>query len=63
MDIRLTLSLKYVNDQYEQIGNTVVNVPYELDEQVARFKLESLGLNIDVLSEEQRAYLDSWQEH
>lgn len=57
------LSLKYVNDQYEQIGNTVVNVPYELDEQVARFKLESLGLNIDVLSEEQRAYLDSWQEH
>ncbi|WP_018753263.1 adenosylhomocysteinase [Paenibacillus sanguinis] len=57
------LSLKYVNDQYEQIGNTVVNVPYELDEQVARFKLESLGLNIDVLSGEQRAYLDSWQEH
>ncbi|WMT42433.1 adenosylhomocysteinase [Paenibacillus sp. D2_2] len=57
------LSLKYVNDQYEQIGKTVVNVPYELDEQVARFKLESLGVNIDSLTEEQRTYLDSWQEH
>lgn len=57
------LSLKYVNDQYERIGKTVINVPYELDEQVARYKLESLGMNIDTLSGEQRAYLDSWQEH
>lgn len=57
------LSLKYVNDRYKEIGKTVVNVPYELDEQVARFKLESLGINIDTLSAEQRAYLDSWQEH
>lgn len=57
------LSLKYVNEQYEQIGKTVVNVPYELDEQVARFKLESLGVNIDSLTDEQRTYLDSWQEH
>ncbi|MFD1176046.1 adenosylhomocysteinase [Paenibacillus puldeungensis] len=57
------LSLKYVNDCYKEIGNTVVNVPYELDEQVARFKLESLGVGIDALSAEQSAYLDSWQEH
>ncbi|MNM96315.1 Adenosylhomocysteinase [compost metagenome] len=57
------LSLKYVNERYEKIGKTVVNVPYELDEQVARFKLESLGFGIDALSDEQRAYLDSWQEH
>ncbi|UHA74134.1 adenosylhomocysteinase [Paenibacillus sp. 481] len=57
------MSLKYVNDQHEQIGNKVVNVPYELDEQVARYKLESLGITIDKLSAEQSAYLDSWQEH
>jgi len=57
------MSLKYVNDQYETIGNRVVNVPYELDEQVARFKLESLGTGIDRLTEEQKQYLDSWQEH
>lgn len=57
------MSLKYVNDHYEQIGAQVVNVPYELDEQVARFKLESLGLGVDSLSAEQKAYLESWTEH
>ncbi|WP_409341255.1 adenosylhomocysteinase [Paenibacillus sp. MBLB4367] len=57
------MSLKYVNDQYKEIGSQVVNVPYELDEQVARFKLESLGIGIDSLSAEQKAYLDSWAEH
>jgi adenosylhomocysteinase len=57
------ISLKYVNDQYNSIGKKVVNVPYELDEQVAKFKLESLGISIDSLSKEQRDYLDSWTEH
>ena len=57
------LALKYVNDQYQAIGNKVVNVPYELDEQVARFKLASMGLAIDALTEEQTAYLSGWAEH
>jgi len=57
------MSLKYVNDHYKEIGSRVVNVPYELDEQVARYKLESLGIGIDSLTEQQRAYLDSWAEH
>ncbi|MNC15085.1 Adenosylhomocysteinase [compost metagenome] len=57
------LSLKYVNDQYKAIGNKVVNVPYELDEQVARFKLASMGLAIDALTEEQKTYLEGWSEH
>jgi adenosylhomocysteinase len=57
------MSLKYVNDMYKEIGTKVVNVPYELDEQVARFKLESLGLGIDKLSAEQKTYLESWVEH
>lgn len=57
------MSLKYVNEQYKAIGNKVVNVPYELDEQVARYKLASLGTSIDKLTDEQKAYLDSWAEH
>lgn len=57
------LSLKHVNDQYQRIGNRVVNVPYELDEQVALYKLESLGIQIDSLSAEQKSYLDSWAQH
>lgn len=57
------MSLKYVNDNYKAIGNHVVNVPYALDELVARYKLESLGAGIDSLSAEQERYLASWQEH
>ncbi|RAP76929.1 adenosylhomocysteinase [Paenibacillus montanisoli] len=57
------MSLKYVNDNYNAIGKKVVNVPYALDEQVARYKLEAIGTGIDTLSDEQKAYLDSWQEH
>ncbi|OUM95938.1 MAG: adenosylhomocysteinase [Thermobacillus sp. ZCTH02-B1] len=57
------LALKYVNESHEQIGRRVVNVPYEIDEEVARLKLESMGLSIDRLNDEQRKYLESWQEH
>jgi len=57
------ISLKYVNDQYEALGAKVINVPYELDEQVARYKLASLNMGIDSLTAEQVAYLDSWTEH
>jgi adenosylhomocysteinase len=65
MDMTFALqavSLKYINEHYERIGPQVVKVPFELDEQVARYKLESLGIHIDRLTEEQRAYLDSWTE-
>lgn len=57
------LSLKYVNDQYKAIGDKVVNVPYELDEQVARFKLASMDISIDQLTAEQKSYLAGWAEH
>ena len=54
------LSLRYVQQNRDRIGNRVENVPYELDELVARYKLESLGVKIDSLSPEQKAYLESW---
>lgn len=57
------LALKYVNEHYEEIGKRVVNIPYETDERVARYKLEALGAAIDTLTEEQRDYLDSWAAH
>jgi adenosylhomocysteinase len=57
------MSLKYVNEQYKALGKTVVTVPYDLDEQVARFKLESMGMGIDTLTDAQVSYLDSWAEH
>jgi len=65
MDMTFALqavSLAYVNEQYKNIGKKVLNVPYELDAMVAQFKLEALGIGIDKLTEEQKAYLDSWVE-
>ena len=65
MDMTFALqavSLAYVNEQYKSLGNKVVDVPYELDESVARYKLEALGLSIDQLTKEQKDYLDSWTE-
>ncbi|GGN96537.1 adenosylhomocysteinase [Saccharibacillus kuerlensis] len=54
------LSLRYVNEHYESIGHHMIKVPYELDEQVARYKLESMGIQIDELNEMQKTYLQSW---
>jgi adenosylhomocysteinase len=57
------MALKYVNEQYNDIGRQVINLPYATDEQVARYKLEALGMGIDVLTDDQRRYLDNWMDH
>jgi adenosylhomocysteinase len=55
------LCLLYVNEHHASIGAKVIDVPYALDEQVAFYFLESLGIHIDDLSEEQAKYLASWR--
>ena len=65
MDMTFALqavSLAYVNEQYKNIGKSVLNVPYELDAMVAQYKLEALQIGIDKLTDEQKSYLDSWVE-
>jgi adenosylhomocysteinase len=37
-------------------------VPEEIDREIARLKLATMGLEIDQLTEEQERYLASWQE-
>jgi len=37
-------------------------VPEDIDREIARLKLESMGVTIDTLTEEQIKYLNSWQE-
>jgi len=48
------------------VGNSlkprVYPVPEEIDKQVARLKLQSLGISIDSLTSEQQEYLTSWEE-
>lgn len=56
------LSVEYAVKQAGTLENRVYVVPPEIDVEVARLKLSALGLAIDVLSEEQQRYLESWTE-
>ena len=46
----------------EKLEPKVYDVPREIDETVARLKLDGMGIEIDVLTEEQERYLTSWKE-
>jgi adenosylhomocysteinase len=37
-------------------------VPTEIDNEIARLKLEAMGVKIDNLTDEQLHYLNSWEE-
>ncbi len=56
------LSAQYLARQSKNLQNTVYPVPLEIDERIARMKLKSLGIGIDKLTIEQKAYLAAWQE-
>ncbi|MGI6119403.1 MAG: adenosylhomocysteinase [Desulfosporosinus sp.] len=54
------LSLQYVALNHNNLAAKVYPVNTEIDEKVAMLKLQSLGLSIDKLTDEQAAYLASW---
>jgi len=56
------LAVEYLATRKERLPPGVYNVPQELDQEVARLKLSSMGIRIDELTEEQRRYLSSWEE-
>ncbi|MEM1873551.1 MAG: adenosylhomocysteinase [Acidilobaceae archaeon] len=55
------LSILYLKEKRGKLEPRVYDVPAEIDERVARLKLEALGIEIDELTEEQRVYLESWK--
>lgn len=55
------LSLYYLATQDKPLPAKVYSVPREMDERVARLKLEALNLRIDELSEEQKIYIGNWR--
>ena len=55
------LSLQYINEHYKELSPQILNVPQSVDEKVAELKLQSEGIVIDELTEEQSKYLDSWE--
>ena len=56
------LSAEYLARNYKNLPRAVVPVPPEIDREIARLKLQSMGCRIDDLSAEQEKYLASWSE-
>jgi adenosylhomocysteinase len=56
------LSAEYVVAHADELEPRVYVVPEEIDREIARLKLESMGVEIDSLTEEQARYLASWDE-
>lgn len=56
------LSLEYLVHHAHEMEKKVFSVPEEIDRQIARLKLEAMGIQIDTLTPEQIAYLNSWEE-
>ena len=57
-----SLSAEFMVKNAEKLENIVYGVPEDIDNEIARLKLESMGINIDILTEQQIKYLNSWQE-
>jgi len=56
------LSAEYVVGNATTLERKVYPVPEEIDNEIARLKLETMGVGIDTLTDEQARYLDSWDE-
>jgi adenosylhomocysteinase len=55
------LSARYLLQHARELEPRVHRLPAEIDEQVARWKLESLGIRLDALTPEQERFLQSWE--
>jgi adenosylhomocysteinase len=56
------LCLEYVSANKSNIETKVHSVPPEIDKDIARLKLQAMGIQIDQLTPEQAKYLSSWEE-
>jgi len=54
------LSAEFMANEYQNLDNQVYVVPRDIDNEVGRLKLLSMGIEIDELSDEQEKYLNSW---
>ena len=54
------LSVEYLAQTGHTLSSKVYPVPRDIDEEVGRLKLQSMGIQIDTLTAEQEKYLSSW---
>jgi len=57
-----SLGVEWLLRHHATLKPNVYPIPRELDEEIARLKLEALGVRIDALTPEQAAYLASWEQ-
>jgi len=55
------LSCEHIIKNADSLEKTVYPVPQEIDNKIAALKLKAMGVQIDVLTEEQKKYLNSWE--
>ena len=56
------LAAEYAVENAGKLERKVYVVPDEIDREIARLKLQTMGIEIDQLTEEQAKYLASWDE-
>jgi adenosylhomocysteinase len=56
------LGADYMLRNADKLENKVYVIPEEVDQDIARLKLEAMGVHIDTLTPEQEKYLASWEE-
>jgi adenosylhomocysteinase len=54
------LACEYLVKNKGQLEPKVYNIPAEIDQEIARLKLQAMGLSIDTLTAEQEEYINSW---
>ncbi|HLB59611.1 MAG TPA: adenosylhomocysteinase, partial [Bdellovibrionota bacterium] len=55
------LAAEYVLKHHKEMTKKVYSIPSDVDREIARLKLEAMGIQIDTLTSEQEKYLRSWE--
>jgi adenosylhomocysteinase len=55
------LSAEFMLQNSKSLENDVYSVPEDIDQEIARLKLNAMGVKIDMLTTEQKKYLASWE--
>jgi adenosylhomocysteinase len=54
------LSVEFLVKNQGKLSAGVYSVPKDLDQEIARLKLQAMGFSIDSLTEDQLTYINSW---
>ena len=56
------LAAEYMINNIKNLDNQVHTIPADVDMEIARLKLGAMGVDIDILTDQQEAYLNQWEE-